>query len=96
MIRHLVFFKFKPGTTEADIAKLEQGLSRLPSVISEIATFELGRDIVRSERSFDFGLNAAFADRDALNAYQVHPEHQQVVAHVKTIAEKVVAVDYTF
>ena len=31
----------------------------------------------------------------ALQRYQVHPEHQKVVAHVKKISSNVVAVDFT-
>jgi len=96
MIRHIVFFKFKPGTTDAQIDKLAEGLMGLPARIAEIKGFECGRDLIHSERSFDFALNSAFADMEALQRYQVHPDHQQVVAYVREISEKVVAVDYEF
>lgn len=94
MITHVVLFKFKDETTESDIQKLAEGLGGLPQVIEEIREFRFGKDVIRSERSYDLGLVSSFDDLDALQRYQVHPEHQKVVAHVKAIASGVVAVDF--
>lgn len=94
MITHLVLFKFKPETTEAEIQQLTEGLGGLPEKIEAIREFRFGTDVIHSERSYDFGLVSSFDDLDALQRYQVHPEHQKVVAHVKAIASGVVAVDF--
>jgi hypothetical protein len=94
MITHLVLFKFKPETTEAEIQHLVEGLGGLPQLIEEIREFRFGADVIRSERSYDLGLVSSFDDLDALQRYQVHPEHQKVVEHVKSIASGVVAVDF--
>ena len=94
MIKHIVFFKFKPEAAEADIIDLGQSLKALPELISEVLSFSCGRDVIRSERSYDMALVANFADLEALNRYQVHPEHQVVIAKVKRLADSVVAVDY--
>lgn len=96
MLKHVVFFKFKPETTEADIEKLATGLGALPEIISEIREFVFGRDVVRSERSYDFGLVTSFDDRAALERYVIHPDHQLVVTHVKAICSGVVAVDFEY
>ena len=48
--------------------------------IEEIREFRFGTDVIRSERSYDFGLVSSFEDLDALQRYQVHPDHQKVVA----------------
>ncbi len=94
MITHIVLFKFKPETTAAEIEQLTAGLGDLPHQIEEIREFRFGTDVIRSERSYDLGLVSSFDDLDALQRYQVHPEHQKVVAHVKAIATSVVAVDF--
>lgn len=94
MITHIVLFKFKPETTEDQIQQLAEGLGGLPEVIDEIREFRFGRDVLRTERSYDLGLISSFDSLEALQRYQVHPEHQKVVAHVKAIASGVVAVDY--
>jgi hypothetical protein len=94
MLKHVVFFKFKPEAGSADIADLENSLRALPAVIPEIREFVVGRDVVRSERSYDLALISAFDDLSAMNRYQVHPDHQAVVAKVKALCNGVVAVDF--
>jgi len=96
MIKHVVLLKFKPGVTEDDVQALEKGLDALPGAIPGILSYDFGRDIVRSERSFDFGLVSSFKDLEALKRYQVHPEHVKVLELVKRICDQIVAVDFTF
>ena len=95
MLTHVVLFKFKPETDTAKANRLEAQLKGLPALISEIREFRVGRDVVRSERSYDLALVSAFDDLDALQRYQVHPAHQDVVALIKTICAGVVAADFT-
>lgn len=95
MLTHIVLFKFKPETTAEQAARLEAGLKGLPALISDIREFRVGRDEVRSERSYDLGLVSAFADAAALQRYQVHPAHQAVVTLVKALCSGVVAVDFS-
>ena len=94
MLTHVVLFKFKPETSDDQAAQLEAGLKGLPTVIDEILEFRIGRDIIRSERSYDLGLVSGFDDLAAMQRYQVHPAHQQVVAMVKALCASVVAVDF--
>jgi len=94
MIQHVVFFKFKPETSEEQVDAIADGLSGLPELIDEIRGFVFGRDVIRSERSYDFALVSTFDDLAALDRYQVHPEHQKVAALIKAAAQSVVAVDF--
>ncbi|MGZ6291465.1 MAG: Dabb family protein [Syntrophales bacterium] len=94
MIKHIVFMKFKTGVTERDIADLEKAMAKLPGKIPEIKEYQFGRDIVRSERSYDFALVSAFEDLEALKRYQPHPDHLPVLTKVKEICENILAVDF--
>lgn len=96
MLKHVVFMKFKPETTDADISDLEKGLAALPESIPEIKSFEFGRDIMRSPRSYDFALVSAFEDLDSLKRYQVHPEHVAILNKVLGACESILAVDFEF
>src|SRR3982750_2113665 len=42
LLRHVVLFKFKDGTSAADIKKVEDAFRALPSKIKEIKAFEWG------------------------------------------------------
>jgi hypothetical protein len=71
------------------------GLLRgLEGKIPQLLSIEVGHDIVRSERSYDIGLVTKFESLDAMNEYQVHPVHQEVVAYINTVRESAVAVDF--
>ena len=94
MIRHLVFFKFKPETTEAERTALLALIQALPSKIAEVQALEVGFDIVHSPRSFDLALVSTFADLAALGVYAKHPDHQPVVELAKAICVQVAAVDF--
>ena len=94
MIRHVVLFKFKQGIGEEVIVDLEKSIAALPPVIPEILSYEFGRDVVRSERSYDLALVSTFKDLDSLQRYQIHPDHQVVLKKVNDLCESVLAVDF--
>lgn len=94
MLIHIVCWKYKPETTaeekETHVAKLKN----LPNVIPHIESFKIGFDMLQLERSFDTGLVAVFPDREALDFYTLHPDHQEAAGFGKKVAEKVVSVDF--
>jgi len=94
MLTHVVSMKFKSGVAEADIDELEKSLDELPNSIVEIQMYELGRDVLHTERSYDFALVALFANVEALQRYSKHPEHLKVLEKIKKICESVVTVDF--
>ncbi|MFC1877121.1 Dabb family protein [Thermodesulfobacteriota bacterium] len=94
MLNHIVLIKFKKEAPEKDIQDMENLLEELPNKIFEIHSYEFGRDIIHSDRSYDFALIALFANTESLNRYQVHPEHQAVLKKLGSISESVVTVDF--
>ncbi len=94
MIRHLVFFKFKAETSQADRDALLAMLHTLPGKISEIKSFDAGYDVVRSPRSFDAALDSTFENLEALGIYAKHPEHVPVVKRGLEICDQIASVDY--
>ena len=94
MLKHVVLMKFKADVVEKDISDLERGLGALPEKIPEILGYEFGRDVVGSERSYDFALLSSFADLEALKRYQVQPDHQIVLKQVLRMCDSILAVDF--
>ncbi|MNR53897.1 Stress responsive A/B Barrel Domain protein [compost metagenome] len=93
MIKHIVFFKLKdraPEKVQETVAVLRNMEGRIPQLVS----IEVGADIIHSERSFDIALVTVVASLDDLQAYQVHPEHKKVIAHINEVKEVSYAVDY--
>jgi hypothetical protein len=94
MIHHVVLLKFKPDVTDADIRGLETLLGTLPDKIMEIQVYEFGKDLVGSERSYDFALVSLFANLPALERYQKHPDHLPVAEKIKAMSASVATVDF--
>ena len=94
MITHVVMMKFKPEVTAEAIDELEALFDSLPDRIDEIQSYDFGRDIVRSERSYDFALVSVFANLDTLKHYQAHPDHLVVVKRLGSMCTHIAAVDY--
>lgn len=96
MIKHLVLFRFKAETSEADRQAFREMLDGLPAKIPQIGEFETGFDVVRSARAFDLALVATYQNLADLDIYAKHEHHLPVVARSKEICEQVVSVDYEY
>ena len=94
MINHVVFIKFKPEVDDADIEDLEKSLNDLPNKITEIHSYEFGRDLVRSDRSYDFALVSLFANLQTLEQYSNHPQHLKVVQKIRKLSSDIITVDF--
>lgn len=94
MIKHVVFFKFKPETSRADRYAAKAALGGLPMKIDLIRNFELGEDTLRSPRSWDLVLIATYDDLETLQRYSDHPEHVPVAGLLKSLCEQIGSVDF--
>jgi myo-inositol-hexaphosphate 3-phosphohydrolase len=94
MLTHIVIWKYRADVEQAVREEHVARLRQLPNVIADIESFHVGFDVLRLPRSYDTGLVAVFRDRDALNAYTVHPEHELVATLGRSISEHVASVDF--
>ena len=94
MLTHIVIWKYKPDVGEDERREHVERLRRLRELIPEIRSFAVGRDVLNPPRSYHTGLVATFDDRAGLEAYDAHPEHQQVAQLGRTVSEHVASVDF--
>lgn len=94
MLTHIVVWKYRSDTEQLLRDEHVERLRRLPSLIEGIESFAVGFDSLHLPRSYDTGLVAVFRDRNALDAYTVHPEHVLVANFGRTISEHVASVDF--
>ena len=93
MIRHLVMWKFRPGT-EAEQKRFLDGLRALQGVIPQLLKSEVAVNV--GEGNYDAVLVSEFESPEALDTYKNDPRHKAVSALCKSILEDRVAVDYEF
>jgi hypothetical protein len=78
MIRHVVAFRWKEGTSPEDVDRIRDALNELPAVIPEIRSYTLGPDLGVGQGTWDIALVAEFDDTAAWKVYDEHPQHAQV------------------
>jgi len=91
MIKHIVMWKLK---NKADATEIKTRLEALNGRIPGLIYIEPGIDFLESEQSADLVLYSELESREALDAYQAHPEHQAVVPLIKAAAVSRTVVDY--
>ncbi len=94
MLTHIVCWRYKPETTNAQREEHRAKLRNLKNVIAEIVDLQVGADVLHLERSFDTGLIAAFKSLADLNIYTENPIHIEAANFGKQIAAHVVSVDF--
>jgi hypothetical protein len=93
MITHIVFFKLHDRSPES-VEKARKVLASLAGKVPQLRHFEVGADLLHTDRSYDLALVARFDSLADLNAYQAHPVHQEVVKYMSGVRESAIAVDY--
>lgn len=93
MIRHIVMWKFRPGT-EAEQAAFLEGLRGLMGVVPQLRGCEVARNV--GQGNYDAVLVSDFDSLEDLAAYKADPRHQAASALCKSIRTDRVAVDYEY
>ncbi len=98
MVKHIVVWRLKPeahGRSAAENARaIKQKLEALRGRIPGMLRLEVGLDFSREETSGDVVLVSEFESRAALDAYQVHPEHEAVKGFILEARSERRLVDY--
>lgn len=94
MIKHIVVWDFPEADKPKQMNAMKSLLEGLPDLIPEILSFEVGLNLVESERSRDMVLVSEFESLETLKIYAQHPEHQRVVKELNKTGAKAIAIDY--
>jgi hypothetical protein len=94
MLTHIVIWKYRTDVEQFAREEHVNLLRSLRSIIPQVQSLSVGFDSLHLPRSYDTGLVAVFADRSALDAYTVHPEHVKVAEFGRSISEHVASVDF--
>ena len=83
-VRHVVCFRFHPGTTPDQVAAVAAGLRELPGIIPEIVDYHAEPDLGINPTSWDFSVTADFRSEADYLTYRDHPDHQDHIARLVT------------
>jgi hypothetical protein len=96
LLRHVVLFKFKEGTSEKDIAKVQDAFTALPSKIAEIADYEWGLNNSPEglEKGFTHCFFLTFKSEEDRAVYLPHPDHKAFGEVLGPHLDDVLVIDY--
>ncbi len=97
MIRHVVSWKLaaEDAAVRAEqAAEIAARLLALDGVVPQLLSISAGANAAYPDANWDVSLVADFASIADLEAYQVHPAHEDVVAYVRSVVSGRVAVDF--
>ncbi|MFG1173965.1 Dabb family protein [Erwiniaceae bacterium CAU 1747] len=86
---HIVLFKFKKKYSWASMESIEAERSTRGHIhhIDQIKGWTCGRNTTRRDIASDFVVIGLFENRQALESYIIHPDHQKGVEKWKSISE---------
>lgn len=95
-LRHVVLFKFKEGTSPADVKKIVDAFAALPSQIPQIAELEYGTDVSVENKAdgFTHCFLVTFAGEQDRAVYLPHPAHKAFGQILRPHLDKVLVFDY--
>lgn len=97
MIRHVVTWKLAAedaATRSEQASEVARRLNALDGVVPQLRSISAGANIAYADANWDVTLVADVDSIEALEEYQVHPAHEEVVAYVRSVVASRVAVDF--
>jgi hypothetical protein len=98
MIKHIVMWRLKDSANgnvmEVNARLIKEKLEALAGRIAGMTAIEVGLDFSCAESSADVVLYTEFVDREALEGYQRHPEHEAIKPFVSAAATERRVADY--
>ena len=94
MIRHVAVFRFVPTFTATEREHWMALLRALPAQIPELRSLSVGTDVLGGPSSHELAIVADFDDLDALEAYNRHPAHEEVLRISAPVKVSIATVDF--
>lgn len=96
VLRHVVLFQFKEGTSAEDIRRIENAFNALPSKIDAIYDLEWGTDVSveNRQKGFTHCFLVTFLSEADRAAYLPHPAHKEFGEVLGPHLGDVLVIDY--
>ncbi|MGW8392507.1 Dabb family protein [Pseudoduganella sp. HUAS MS19] len=99
MIKHIVMWKLKEyaegAGRAANAARMKEQLLACAGIVPGILKLEVGIAEPGLEATYDVVLYSEFESKQALDAYQSHPQHQALKPFFSAVREARQCMDYT-
>jgi hypothetical protein len=97
MLRHIISMKLAAEDETVRLghsSRLAAALAGLPPKIPQIRDLNVGTNVVPGPGNWDLVMTVDLDDAEALEAYRVHPAHQEVLKLIGEVVAQRCAVDF--
>lgn len=97
MIKHVVMWSFQETVGEKErkeaAVTISEGLKRLVGIVPGLISLSVVTEALPGS-THDIGLFCELESKEALEGYQIHPEHQKMVSFIKSVTCNRICLDY--
>ena len=94
-VQHVVLLRFPSDLSADDATTIQAMVAAWPDQIGELTRLRFGRDLTGDRcHGFQYLLLTEFASTGDLDAYRVHPVHQEFVGWIRERGVETLAFDY--
>jgi hypothetical protein len=98
MIKHIVLWKLKDfaegAAKQENALKIKAMLEDMRGKIPGMLKLEVGMNFETSDSASDISIYTEFDSREALDAYQIHPEHMKAKNFIPLVRKERNVIDY--
>ncbi len=96
MIRHVLLLQQRPDAAASDIDGCRAALEALVGIVPGLIDCHWGNNLAPEERrdGFTYGFTMDFVDRESLDAYGPHPQHQAAVVKIRATFQRIAVLDF--
>lgn len=93
-VEHMVWFRFREDIAQPRREEHAEKLRALTTRVPGIQRLEVGWNFTERARGAQLGLLVTLDSKQALDAYQVHPEHVEVARGLRADTDEILALDF--
>jgi hypothetical protein len=98
MVKHIVLWKhadqFSEEEKKSNAATIKSSLEALKDKVPGVVSIKVITQTLPSGSDADIILDSSFESEEALNNYQVHPEHVKAATFVRSVVKDRKCIDY--
>lgn len=93
-IEHMVWFRFRDDVPREKREAYATRLKALEGVVPGVSRIEVGENFTNRALGCQLGLLVTLGSREALDAYQVNPDHVAVAQGLRADCDQILAFDF--
>jgi hypothetical protein len=94
MIVHIALFSWKPEVDPEAIQKAFDDVKALKDAVPGLIDIRCGKNFSRWAEGYTHAVIVLAQNKDALEAYRVHPDHAEVAQRIEAMESKSLGVDF--